>query len=98
MYLYYDKVLELNNCSDDTARELGIEELSTAKVALMKYHKISEEGIQLRESISNKTLNGALGTFQKFHVVKGNVLVEILDFFWAYNGTYLHAYSTHPDI
>ena len=45
MYLYYDKVLELDECSEFDARELGNKEMLNTKLALMTYYEISIEVI-----------------------------------------------------
>lgn len=101
MCLQYREVIENNNPSDNAeeAELRAMPELLMAKEALMKFHKVNQNDIQSREVIANHQFGDNLqGAYQRFHVVKNEVVVEVLEFFYSYDGTFINVFSDHPDV
>ena len=100
MPLYYGKEVFNDNINNDTigVQHLAFQEIRIAKEVLIEYYEVGEDAIQLRESVGNKIFNKKQGAYQKFHVLKNDVVVEILDCFYTYDGTYVHIFSHTPNI
>ena len=64
----------------------------------MTFHKIDNDAIQLREVIANKTFNGKQGAYQQYHVIKNENVAELLDLFYAYDGTFINVFSHNPNV
>lgn len=100
MCLFYSEVKEYDNPADNAeeARRRAIPELIKAKEELIKFHKVNNDDIQSRRVIANQSFgDGLQGAYQSFHVVKEDTVVEILEFFYTYDGTFVNVFSHDPN-
>nr|WP_298997263.1 hypothetical protein [uncultured Allomuricauda sp.] len=99
MCLYYNEEKENQKLAahPGIARRSANIELDKAKKALADFHEIDINDIYCREVMANKPYGDKQGAYEKYHVVKNETLVEILDFFYTYDGTYISVFSHHPN-